>query len=292
MAKRIRCTYKNTSTDHFEQIRIVQFYDLDYTYESPSQALKCHRHDIWQIWFFLEGNALVDLNGTLLDGRAGDLFLIRGNDLHGLWTKDSTGCHLFDIKFMINPAFFGKDFPEIGSVRLREKSTTQRIVERILFEVGDRKPGWELMMDLYLIELTVRTLRRVYVEQPAEAAAKPTLDRKIYHHFLVSQVKAFIESNYSRDLNITIMAEQVHLNPKYLSHIFKKVTGASISNYLTGVRLNRAKELLLDSHLSIKEIALEIGYTDTSYFDRVFKKMERVSPCDYRSHLLLEREER
>ncbi len=288
MAKRVRCSYVCSGIDYLQQIKLQHFVDKDFIAETPSQVIKCHRHEAWQIWFIIEGNVQAEVNGTVMDGRPEDLFLIRGNDFHELWTKDGSGCHVVDIKFTFNPEFIGINPLELKSVRLREKSIVQRLIEKILFEVGDRKPGWELMLNLHLVELVARTLRRAYVDNQQLEQSKPSLDRTLYHHFVVSQVKAFIDSNYNRELSINILAEQVHLNPKYLSHIFKKVTGSPISHYLTETRLAKAKELLLDSHLSIKEIALEVGYTDTSYFDRVFKKIERVSPNDYRTRVLEE----
>ncbi|MFY9424306.1 MAG: helix-turn-helix transcriptional regulator, partial [Bacillota bacterium] len=78
------------------------------------------------------------------------------------------------------------------------------------------------------------------------------------------------------------VAEAVHVSPFYLSHLFRDELGTTFVSYLTEVRLDKAKKLLKDTQLTIAEIAEKVGYSDASYFSRVFKKHVKVTPGRFR----------
>ena len=99
---------------------------------------------------------------------------------------------------------------------------------------------------------------------------------------IVYQVKEYIDAHLHDRIGRMELAELVHLNPAYLSRLFKKETGQSLSDYMTMRKIEAAKELLLTTRKPISEICHEIGYSDLAYFTRVFKKMCQVSPLAYR----------
>ena len=92
----------------------------------------------------------------------------------------------------------------------------------------------------------------------------------------------FINQNYNRKLYLKELAETVHFSLTYCCEIFKKVTGTTFTQYITGLRMKKASELLLNSQLSLAEICSEIGYNDYFYFNNVFKKHFGTSPIKYR----------
>ena len=99
---------------------------------------------------------------------------------------------------------------------------------------------------------------------------------------IISQVKAYIEENMDREISRTEIAEAVHLHPDYLSHFFKEKTGLSISDYITEVRMEHAKTLLLTTEDSISSIALQSGYPNIAYFSKMFKRATGMTPSKYR----------
>jgi two-component system, response regulator YesN len=70
---------------------------------------------------------------------------------------------------------------------------------------------------------------------------------------------------------------------KYLSRAFKNITGRNFSDYLSEIRMNKAKELLEKTQLTVYDIAISVGYGDPQYFHRVFKKYFGVTPNEYRT---------
>ncbi|NWL86304.1 DNA-binding response regulator [Paenibacillus sp. 79R4] len=99
---------------------------------------------------------------------------------------------------------------------------------------------------------------------------------------VVEKVKEYIQQHLSEDLSREDIASQVYLNPDYLTRIFKKETGMSISDYLLQQRLNIAASLLANTGLSVSSIAAQIGYANFSHFSRMFKKYYDKSPLEYR----------
>ena len=72
------------------------------------------------------------------------------------------------------------------------------------------------------------------------------------------------------------------ISPYYFSKIFKEETGRNFVEYVTDIRIGRARELLLSSDMSMKEICGEVGYGDPNYFSRIFKKHAGVTPTEYK----------
>ena len=98
----------------------------------------------------------------------------------------------------------------------------------------------------------------------------------------VDVAKEIIHYNYNNNLAITELAKKVFLDPAYFSRLFKQETGLSPKEYVTKIRLEKAKKLLRSTNYSIKNISISVGYQDALYFSRLFVKNENCSPSDYR----------
>lgn len=99
----------------------------------------------------------------------------------------------------------------------------------------------------------------------------------------VFEVKKCIRKNYfDNELSVKSLAEEVFLTPTYLSALFKKETGQNISDYIVEVRIEKSKEFLKNNRLKLHEVARSVGYNDSNYYAKAFKKMEGVTPSEYR----------
>lgn len=104
----------------------------------------------------------------------------------------------------------------------------------------------------------------------------------VRHANIIHRSVQYIHANYAQHLTLESVAQEVHLSPTYFGRIFKEGTGESFSAYLTRVRIQRSKELLHYENIRLTDIALLVGFEDQSYFSRVFKRMEGISPRRYR----------
>jgi len=102
----------------------------------------------------------------------------------------------------------------------------------------------------------------------------------------VHQIKKYIIEHSHEDISLEAISRMVGLSPFYISKLFKEQFGVNYIDFLTECRIEKAKKLMADPELSMKAIALEVGYRDPNYFSKVFKKMCDSSPTEYRKALL------
>ena len=99
---------------------------------------------------------------------------------------------------------------------------------------------------------------------------------------VVENVMLYLRQNYDRQIDFAAVAEAQAVSAPYLSKLFHDHAGTSPSRYLTDLRMRKAKKLLLDSQLSIKEIAARVGYPDPFHFSKSFKNAVGMSPAQFR----------
>ncbi|MEJ9162291.1 response regulator transcription factor [Paenibacillus graminis] len=101
----------------------------------------------------------------------------------------------------------------------------------------------------------------------------------------VKEALAYVEQHLHEQLTMAEVAGRIHLNASYFSVLFKEQTGVPFSEYLSRLRIQRAKELLLQTSLPIVEIGERVGYRTDKYFIKVFKSLEDMSPSRYRHQI-------
>ena len=100
---------------------------------------------------------------------------------------------------------------------------------------------------------------------------------------LLEDVCVFLQNHYQFDITRESVAQQFHISPNYLSRIFQVQGHMTFSSYLMHVRADRAKHLLSSYDLKLADVAARCGYRDTAYFCRVFRKLAKLTPTQYRA---------
>lgn len=103
---------------------------------------------------------------------------------------------------------------------------------------------------------------------------------------LVYRIKQYIENNYNSKITLELIASKFFINPSYCSYMYKEKTGENINEYLTKIRMEKSKNLLKETHKSIDIISKEVGYRNTKYFFKIFKKYVGFTPLEYRNEFL------
>ena len=102
----------------------------------------------------------------------------------------------------------------------------------------------------------------------------------------ITGITRYLQEHLAEEISLAVLAEQFHLNPQYISQLFKSEIGVNFLAYLTNIRMEKAKKLLLSTSLSIAEVAEQSGYGDYRVFTKVFKKSEGITPSQYRRDFL------
>jgi AraC-like DNA-binding protein len=103
---------------------------------------------------------------------------------------------------------------------------------------------------------------------------------------LITRAKAYLQEHQTESLRLGQVAKAVNSSPFYFCKLFKKATGLNFTDYVSRIRVERAKNLLLNPNLRVSEIAFEVGFQSLTHFNRVFKNTVGQSPTRYREQLL------
>ena len=102
----------------------------------------------------------------------------------------------------------------------------------------------------------------------------------------ITGITKYLQEHLEEDMSLAVLSEKFHLNAQYISQLFKNEIGVNFLTYLTSIRMEKSKKLLISTSLSIAEVAEQSGYGDYRVFTKVFKKNEGVTPSQYRRDFL------
>jgi AraC-like DNA-binding protein len=134
-------------------------------------------------------------------------------------------------------------------------------------------------------QATIRLLQ-FFADQLGVLANQILLQQKDAEPAQITRARQYIEANSHEDLSLALVAKQAGMSPFYFCKMFRKVTGVPFARYVSCVRVEKAKNLLLNPNYRVSEIAFEIGFQSLTHFNRIFKALAGQSPTEYRRHLI------
>ena len=129
-------------------------------------------------------------------------------------------------------------------------------------------------------------LEKYFSERSVECASAASLSKNGEENPIVQKARKFIDANLNDLPSLEGLADIMGVSPFYLSKLFKEQTGETYINYVTSARLEKAKKLLADDALIIKEISAGVGYNDQNYFSKLFRQKYGETPSEYRQRML------
>jgi len=129
-------------------------------------------------------------------------------------------------------------------------------------------------------------LKTWFLEKVSEICRKIVINKEEQSNSIIIKAKSFIDQYYYKGISLDDVSREVDISPYYFSKLFKEETGENFIYYLTNLRIEKAKNLLTDEAQSIKEIGIQVGYSDPNYFSRIFKKHAGKTPTEYREGIL------
>ena len=175
-----------------------------------------------------------------------------------------------------------KDFPYIFEFNNEDAEVIVNILKLLLKEESSKNYS-EHLSNLLINQLLIMVFRS---NPDFFKNTKTEFEKTIYN------IQDYINENYMEDINLDSIENKFYINKYEVSRNFKKITGYNFKTYLILVRLSKAKDLLVNSNLTIAEISDRIGYCSESLFVRMFKKYENTTPTKYRRSYQIIRIER
>lgn len=246
-----------------------------------AQEFPIHQHDFYEIEVIVRGEVKNYVDGVPQDLSAGDFYCLSPTTVHKVEKKSDDlmiyNISVFlpsvsdDIKRIINAL----PFPCRGHI---DKATLERIsvIYEILFENIKNKSQNEKQkvgaLALYIL-----------TELSENVAGKYTSARESNTNLHIQNAMLYTQRNFSSDIRLAHVARYVGVTECYLSSIFSSVVGSTYKEYLSLVRIQHAKNLLITSDLPVTDIAFRCGFGSFSNFERVFKKSCGITPKEYRN---------
>ena len=205
-----------------------------------------------------------DEGGAALRGVIFDSLVLRSN----MERFDSEVFYMFDVQSKNRIAVFGAEHTVHDAL--------VRIMDNIDGEYQSKEVCYRLPV-IANIYLAVTELLRFY------CGSKDELDRMIYHNVLrLRPAVSYVEEHFSEKIYVERLADMINVSSDYFTKMFKDSIGKTPIDYINGLRVNRAMQLLATTDLSMPEIAEAIGFCNANYFHKIFKQYIDTSPLAYR----------
>jgi AraC-like DNA-binding protein len=250
------------------------------TWESETVSFPPHWHDCFEILLVTRGGLYVSVDDTIDEAAAGNLIMVNSGAAHGFFDPNP-GTAILGMQFDIT--FFDESFAQVRNIvfqhPLIDKKTLKdevyarlrQLLSDISHEYRKKPVGYQLAIKSKLYELLLSILR----ETPETSLKAPSSRAK--------QIRAFVYKHFDDpDLTLEEAALTFSLNKFYFIRFFKKHTGYSFHSYLTKTRIDFARRYLIESKMSITDVAFRSGFNSLQTFNRLFKSMTGFTPRDYR----------
>jgi len=157
--------------------------------------------------------------------------------------------------------------------------------ERIVYEKGGMTYSLNVRQDYLPTVVSINDysiLKEWFVEKITATCTNARGIQTKKESSIIENALAYIGNNYNKDISLVDVSREVNISPYYFSKVFKDETGWNFIEYLTNLRIEKAKELLSSTECSMKEICVMVGYSEPNYFSRTFKKNVGVTPTEYK----------
>lgn len=198
-------------------------------------------------------------------------------------------CHMGLYEAVV-PIFIKKaltGYLMLGQVASTEELQSQlRSLEERLLSLKVSAEQRALLMDAFRATTTMSITKIEAAANMLDIIAQHIINTDIIYVYdmdSIEKAKHYIGQHFTEPLSVADIAGYTCLSPSYLSFLFKRETGFTLTRYIDRLRIENAKELLIMTSRSVKEISSIAGYTDQNYFSRLFKRHEGISPVEYRT---------
>ncbi len=265
-----------------------------FEFRNPQLPFPLHSHNFYEIAIVYRGKGIHITPQGEISFKAGEIIIVKPGQVHGF--KDLEDVVLMNI--MIRSKFIDEDVMELSDIpkyndffvmakkdKPEKSAITQFNIKPMhLFEIRamidsmqeeiSRQPvGWTISTTTYLIQLILYLLR-VY-----NSPSYPVTESVNQADMLIK----YIEKNFKNEISMQDLMEYSNMSESSVLRTFKRITGYPPFEYQMRQRMFAASRELIDTKLDITQIAYDVGYNDSNYFSRCFKKFMNMTPRDYRS---------
>ena len=253
---------------------------------SGGTAMKSHAHDFTSLIYVLEGTCKYIVEDTEYAIEEGHLIVLHPHSPHQRIidaseqvTEFHVGFNHFYMDGLPEGYLLPPDAPPVIMFN-SYKQTFANCCEEIMNEQNKHEPYKGLILKSLIMKLITLIIREHALSQLHHIDSHNI--EKSDRSEIVQTIIDYMNENYSKNISLSKLSQNMYLSPVYISKIFKEELSESPINYLIQLRLSKASELLeQNKDLSVKEVSQAVGYDDAYYFSKLFKKYYHTSPSKY-----------
>lgn len=235
-----------------------------------------HAHSYTELFYIIGGDGQFLINEQIFPVKSHQLVIVNPNIIH---TEVSYEAHPLEYIVLgieglelTNP---GSDEAAYCIYSFPENNGVLTCMQHVLQEMQECRPEYQTACLAYMDLILVQLMRSIGVSV-TQANSRFPVNRQC------ASVRQYIDLHYKENITLDLLAEKVSINKYYMAHAFKREYGVSPINYLIARRIQEGKRLLIETDLSLSQIASVLGFSSSSYFSQSFRSAEGSSPTEYR----------
>lgn len=291
---------KMSDNKHGDMPIFVRKYTLSHD-DELQDTNQIHSHEYMQINYVFQGKGVHHINKNEYKILKGDIFVIPPFVPHCIKALEDSVLNVYEFEFV--PEFVNQNFESIENVEsffdfaylepflVNESNVKPRlnligkmqveaesIFMEVLSEYTNRESGYLLVIKSLLLKLLV-LVGREFTRDLENSESRSVFDR---HRDSIFGAIKYINENYERDMGVEEVAREFMLSQSYFSYLFKNITSRTFTEYINGIRISKAMELLRKTDKRVLDICYETGFKNVNHFNRLFRQQTGVSPSKYR----------
>lgn len=237
---------------------------------------RMHWHEEIELLYFTAGEGTVCVDLQTHPVCAGDIVFVNGKEIHTGALAGEQSYYCIHINAAVFHNLIGEAY--VLFARVIRDAACAALLEELIAHQAPRDHVEAMYARAKLFEL----LWRFSAYHTRAVLSRETYEKRFHRLRAFNDAVAYIEGHYREPLDVATLAARFYMSPSYFAHSFKKRTGKGVIEYLNGVRIEYAQELLATEELPVCEVALRVGFHDINYFSRKFKELTGKTPTAYR----------
>lgn len=267
---------KQKYCNEYVQVNCAGSYWFDRTFHSVTHR-KSGRND-YMLVYTHSGRSMVRFNGIEHIIDAGSIFIYKPGEeqYYGQVENEPQWCYWIHFTGYGIPDLLRKlNLDQQNIIKTGTSDLLVTMFDMMIKKIFEKEYNYEIILSSMLIQLLHFISGKANTEVGARHSGK--------NSELINFSLNYINMNYNKNISVKELAGLSGLCVSRYINIFKEVTGFTPKGYLTSIRLDKACEMIRNTSLSIKEIAITAGFKDQLYFSRIFKKYKKMNPTEYRN---------
>ena len=265
------------------------YFNISKLYRTPENSMSSsHTHSFWELFYLTKGSCSILIRDALYEINEGTIFLIPCDISHKTIYSNTDNerivIELGDdyvapiISGFPDLTFYNKYCCHFFTFNLSASNLINYYFDTVLLE-SKKHSSISSLTIRHSIQGIILCIIRSGFDITASLNVRNSLQTE---NTIIQNAIDYIEQNFSANISLTALAEHLHLNPSYLSKLFKDETEMTFKDFLNRIRISHAERLLLETNLPMSDVASLCGYESGNYFGDVFKKTKGISAIKFR----------